>query len=408
MIISISLFLISIGIFLFIVQSISRNKKRILKKEEKEPKIAVLIPARDESAVIEELLDSIEKQSIKIKKEDIYIIMESKKDPTYSLAQKKGFSTLFRTTTIQRKGYALDEGIKQILKQKKYYDLYFIFDADNVLDKNFIKEMILSYKKGYKIAIGHRYPKNPNDSLTAVASSLVFLLLNTILNKDRMKKNRGIILSGTGFYIKGEIIEDLKGYPFHTLTEDYELSLYSTVENIPSCYNEKAIYYDEQPRTLKISMIQRTRWIKGFLEVRHKYIPKMRKALMKKDFPSGVLNDLIGITPIVFILTGILFYLGYDIFCITVCFIFQSNLLFHFLLECIIIILTIYFILQGITIFIFIKEKDHLNITWLTKIKVIFYHPIFLVTYIPCAVKALLVKNINWVKIEHFGKKENK
>ena len=198
------------------------------------------------------------------------------------------------------------------------------------------------------------------------------------------------------------------GYPFHTLTEDYELSLYSTVYNVPSTYNDKAVYYDEQPIYFKQSFVQRTRWIKGFFEVRHKYVPLLRKALMKKDFPSGILNDLIGITPLIFILIGIFFYLGYDLFCILACIIFQSTLFIRFLLELFFLFLIIYFILQVLTIFILIREKKYLSFSLSMKVKVCFYHPIFLFTYIPCALKALLVRNVVWTKIEHYGKRDKK
>lgn len=401
----ISLIFISIGLFLFFVQKLSRNKKRDLIKKKDIASFSILIPARDESAVIEDLLDSIQKQSIKIPSKDIYVIIESREDPTYNIAKKRGISIVVRKGRIHRKGYALEEAVTQILKKGKHYDLYFIFDADNVLSETFIEEMFISYKQGFEIAAGCRCPKNARDSIVAAASSLIFLLLNSILNKDRMKKNRGVILSGTGFYLSGTLIEKLHGYPFHTLTEDYELSLYSTIHNIASTYNEKAIYYDEQPISLKQSMIQRTRWIKGFFEVRRKYVEKLRKALIKKDFPSGILNDLIGITPVIFLLIGVSFYLGYNLFCIITCLLFRSSLIFQFLFTFGMTLFLLYFLLQILTLFIMIYEKEHLNLSFGMYVRLLFYHPIFLSTYIHCAIKALFSKRLEWIKIEHYGNK---
>ena len=48
-------------------------------------------------------------------------------------------------------------------------------------------------------------------------------------------------------------MEDWQGFPFNTLTEDYELTLYSTLNNLTTTYNEKAIFYDEQPDSFKVS-----------------------------------------------------------------------------------------------------------------------------------------------------------
>ena len=53
---------------------------------------------------------------------------------------------------LKRKGYALMEAIEKITKTKNY-DAYFIFDADNILDKNYISEMNKSFMSGYDIGI---------------------------------------------------------------------------------------------------------------------------------------------------------------------------------------------------------------------------------------------------------------
>ena len=59
----------------------------------------------------------------------------------------------------KRKGFVLDDAIKEILKSNKKYDAYFIFDADNILDKNYIKEMTKSFDEGYDIGIGYEILK---------------------------------------------------------------------------------------------------------------------------------------------------------------------------------------------------------------------------------------------------------
>ena len=78
---------------------------------------------------------------------DVYIIVEDKSDPTVDIA-KKYKSTIFirKRLDLKRKGYAIDELIKYLEEKKKYYNAYFILDADNVLDENFLLEMEKSYK----------------------------------------------------------------------------------------------------------------------------------------------------------------------------------------------------------------------------------------------------------------------
>ena len=176
--------------------------------------------------------------------------------------------------TKKRKGYALDDAIKEILSKNKKYDAYFVFDADNILDKNYIKEMINSIEEGYDIGISYRNTKN-SSTLVAASSALTFSMINTIGNQLKSKYTNNLTISGTGYYIKGSLVEDWQGFPFNTLTEDYELTLYSTLNNLTTTYNEKAIFYDEQPDSFKISMKQRTRWVKGYFEARKIYIKEI-------------------------------------------------------------------------------------------------------------------------------------
>ena len=210
MITLICLVLIFIASYLLIKEYIValKGSKVTLKRIYDNPSFAVLIPARDESKVISNLIDSIEKQTFKIDSKDIYIIVESKKDKTVDIAKERNINIIYRKnlTNRRRKGYALDDAIKEILRKKKHYDAYFIFDADNVLDRNYFKEMVKSYKKGYDIGIGYRNTKNGNSSIFSACSSLTFSMINTFSNNYKMKHNLTLTVSGTGFYIKGKIL----------------------------------------------------------------------------------------------------------------------------------------------------------------------------------------------------------
>ena len=98
---------------------------RELVKSTDEPTFAVLIPAKDESAVIEGLLSSLDNQSYKINKNDIYVIVEDKNDPTYNIALKRGNRVVVRRDfTYKCKGGALDEAVKLIISEGKHYDAY--------------------------------------------------------------------------------------------------------------------------------------------------------------------------------------------------------------------------------------------------------------------------------------------
>lgn len=363
------------------------------KKYNNKKRYCILIPARYESKVINNLLLSITKQTTKINPKDIYIIVESIKDKTVDIAKQYNMNIILRENlSLKRKGYALNDAVTYILKKQIHYDAYFIFDADNILDKDFIKNMEKSINEGYDIAIGYRNTKNSN-TLVSASSALTFSMINTMLNERKNKYHNNLTISGTGYYIKGSIIEEWNSFPFHSLTEDYELTLYAILHNLTTTYNKKAIFYDEQPDNFNISLKQRTRWVKGYFEARKKYINKISKSETKNDpnFASKV-NAFLGVTPYIYIIIGLLIIL----FNILI-----TKGITTFLCYLTIFLLLIYTVLVLFTIIMLKKEKNSLNISKSMKIKVIFYNPIFMFSYIICLLRTIFIKDIKWDKIDH-------
>ena len=363
------------------------------KKYNNKKRYCILIPARYESKVINNLLLSITKQTTKINPKDIYIIVESIKDKTVDIAKQYNMNIILRENlSLKRKGYALNDAVTYILKKQIHYDAYFIFDADNILDKDFIKNMEKSINEGYDIGIGYRNTKNSN-TLVSASSALTFSMINTMLNERKNKYHNNLTISGTGYYIKGSIIEEWNSFPFHSLTEDYELTLYAILHNLTTTYNKKAIFYDEQPDNFNISLKQRTRWVKGYFEARKKYINKISKSETKNDpnFASKV-NAFLGVTPYIYIIIGLLIIL----FNILI-----TKGITTFLCYLTIFLLLIYLVLSIFTILMLKKEKNNLNISKSMKIKVIFYNPIFMLSYIICLLRTIFIKDIKWDKIDH-------
>lgn len=367
------------------------------------PHFGILIPARNESKVIEGLLESIREQTYPVDMEDVYVIIEDTSDPTVSIAQRFGATIIVRThPERRRKGYALDEAIKQILKEQKDYDAYFVFDADNILASTFLEEMKTTYLQGYDTAVGNRKSKNGIDKhVISVCSILTFGMLNALGNHRKVEYEKNIIITGSGFYIKGDWIKKWKGYPFHTLTEDYEFSMYATLHGLTTGYNENAIVYDEQPTTCDQSRIQRTRWIRGFIECRKIYASKLRKESKKASRNRGSkYADGVGILPYVLMVAGAICLI---VFNLIIAFLLALQNKVEYMLYIMIGIITfviVYVILLLFTIFL-LKKDDHLHLSSSMKRKTILFNPIFLMSYVPCALDALFRRKIDWKPIEH-------
>lgn len=383
------LIVVFFGILLFLL-FLPKDAYVLEKNINQNPRFAVLIPARDESEVIEGILKSIDNQTRKILWEDVFVIVERQDDPTVLICKKYGATVVVRKHLERKsKGYALDEALLFLEEQQKYYDAYFIFDADNIIDKNFFKEMEQDYLKGYAISTGYRGYKNANDSLVASAAGVIYIFINEWINKSNMKKCRNLMLSGTGFYIHGNYIKQFKGYPFHSLCEDVELSYYATLHGLSMHYNSKAIFYDEQPTKMNVSIKQRKRWVRGYFQNWIKNIFPLFKVLKKNPINKGsIWNMIFGVLPLIFFLFIIVLL---EILCIILGKIWLSLL----------VIMMIYLILAFATFLILIKERNRLSMKFGIFLGTIWYHPIFLCTYLWVAFLAFFQKNMTWDKIPH-------
>jgi len=372
-----------------------RKNKIELSPRAKKPEFAVLIPARDESVVIEGLLTSLEKQTVEVKPENVYVIVETSADPTVEICRKHGVNVFVRpkvTPKRARKGFALDEVVREILRKKRY-DLYFIFDADNVLTPKFVEEMLRSYMAGYEIVTGYRNAKNGNANVIAAMSCLTFSMINTLVNRDRVRHQANIVFSGTGYCIDGELVDRWQGWPFRSLTEDYEISLYATLHGLTTYYNEAAVFYDEQPTRYAQTVAQRVRWIKGYFSARRKYVPLMRGRKRARNLGS-LKKECIGVKPAILAVVGAFLMMVGGVVMLG-----RQGEWGWALIVVFMALAILYIVLAAVTVQILRQEK--LDLTRRMKVRVVLVNPLYLVTYVPCALKALLKREVAWVKIEH-------
>ena len=75
-------------------------------------------------------------------------------------------------------------------------------------------------------------------------------------------------------------------------------------------------------------------------------------------------------------------------------------LAYKFFGQFLFLIFICYMVLLIATMIIIIREKK-IDLSTSSKIKAIFFNPIFLISYVYCAIVALTHKNLDWKKINH-------
>ncbi len=240
---------------------------RKFKPAKKQHKYAVLVAARNEETVINNLIESIKRQDYPTELVDIFVVADNCTDNTAQIARDAGAITYERFDNEHRtKGYALQFLVKNIDNDYGVdaYEGYFIFDADNLLKRDFISRMNDAFDSGEKIITSYRNTKNFSDNWISASYGIHWLRTVRTEHRARSKFHLATRIQGTGFLFSWELIKD--GWNYTSLTEDRAFSADAVANGYSISYNHEAEFYDEQPTDLKIAMRQRIRWAKGHLQ----------------------------------------------------------------------------------------------------------------------------------------------
>lgn len=239
---------------------------RKFKPAKKNHKYAIVIAARNEEAVIGNLLDSIKKQDYPSELITTFVVADNCTDNTAKVVRDKGAICYERFDNERKtKGFALQYLFDRIEEDygRMSFEGYFVFDADNLLKQDYISRMNDSFDAGEKIITSYRNTKNFDENW--IAANYALHWLRSIRNNHRARSVLRLAtnIQGTGFLFSNEVVRD--GWKYTSLTEDRALTADAVAQGYRISYNNAAMFYDEQPVSLKIALRQRLRWSKGHL-----------------------------------------------------------------------------------------------------------------------------------------------
>lgn len=395
-------------------------------------KYAVIICARNEETVIHNLIDSIKKQKYPEDKIDVFVIADNCDDKTAQIALKHNAFVIERfNKDYVGKGFALDFGMNVIYREclGKYiggsicgrdrdahilcpegielnknakYEAFFIFDADNVLDKHYFEAMNRLYDQGFTVGTSYRNTKNFDSNWISSGYATWFIREARFLSQARFHLNTSCAISGTGFYTDVKIIEKSGGWKWYLLTEDIQFATENIINANRIGYASDAVLYDEQPIKFSDSWNQRFRWTRGFYQVFVKYSARLVKHIfsnpkghkfacydMLMTISPGLLITMIAILfNLVILILGLIGILSFG----KVIAASLSSIIF-----CVINYVLFMFVLGVITLFV---EWLKVRATTSSKVKAMFTFPFFMLTYIPIAIIAAF-KRVGWKPIKH-------
>lgn len=382
--------------------------KKKYPKAKVQHKYGVIIPARNEEAVIGNLIQSVYKNNYPQEKLQVFVIAHNCTDNTAKIARELG-ATVYEYENKEEctMGYAFRYLFDRIREDYgvKNYDGFFLFNADNILSADYFEKMNDAFDAtgGEKIITSFRNSKNFGTNVMSGLYGLYFTIGCRFESRGRTAVGCSTRVQGTGYVINSKLVEN--GWKYVTLTEDWEFSADRVIQGSKIEFCDDAVFYDEQPTTFKIMWRQRLRWSRGHLLVCITRFKDLIKSLFsrKKHKNKGSVYDMfINCMPVCAIVTAIgalqmIAYLLSPLFgvslvdAVTKC---LTTLGFSLSSFCV----TNFFA----AIIAFIAERKRITgVSFGHKVLITLLWPLFVLIQFPIDIIAIFKKNLGWKPIPH-------
>lgn len=360
-------------------------------------RFAVLISARNEEAVLGHLLDSIRAQDYPSDLITTFVVADNCTDATAQVARAHGAVVYERFNRSQvGKGYALDFLLQRIHRDYgSCFDGFFVFDADNLLQPDYITQMNRTFSDGYSIVTSYRNSKNFGSNWISAGYGLWFLREAEFLNHARSLLGTSCAVSGTGFLFHRNVLTGLGGWRFYLLTEDIEFTIASILSGYRVGYCKDAVLFDEQPVTFRQSWRQRLRWAKGYLQVFRAYGLQLVKGIFREG-GFACFDMTMAIMPaIALTVLGMAGNLTAAVLCSV-----SGQSLMPAILSVAEMLANTYLLLLFLGGITTATQWKQIHTTTAKKLLYTLTFPLFMMTYIPISFAALF-QRVEWKPIEH-------
>ncbi|MBV9601234.1 MAG: glycosyltransferase [Chloroflexi bacterium] len=238
-------------------------------------RFAILVPAHNEEAVIERLLQSLDALDYPRDRFDVCVVADNCDDSTASIARRAGARVHERFATDERaKGFALRWLLQQLEREARDYDAFVIVDADSILAPNFLRAMDARLGSGARAVQAYYSVLNAQQSAIAGLRYAALAAVHFLRPLGRSTFGWSCGLKGNGMCFEAGTLREFT-WRWFTLAEDVEFHLALVEHGIAVEFAPETWVKADMPLTLKQSASQNSRWEQGRLQLVRRYVPKL-------------------------------------------------------------------------------------------------------------------------------------
>jgi len=261
------------------------------REESETGRIAIVVPAHNESESIGRTLDSLMTAARADGNADVWVIADNCDDDTAQQAEAAGTRVIVRRNLqLRGKGHALECAFSRLAPMG--YAWLLVIDADSTLEPGFLSAMRAAMHPG-RNALQACYLSQAGRHLRSRVSRLAQWGFNLVrpLARERLGFSCGLL--GNGFALRADLLERLP-YRAHSVVEDleYHLLLVNAGERVH--FVADAVVTGEIADTREGARTQRTRWEGGRLRMLREHLgPLLKRTLTGDRAAAELLADLL-------------------------------------------------------------------------------------------------------------------
>lgn len=227
------------------------------------PRFSIIVPARNESAVIGGMVTQIRTQTYV--DWQLLVIANNCSDDTAQVARAAaGADPRVRVVEAEFpsgvKADALNLGLSSASG-----DVVVELDADNSVTATFLAELAQAFGDPSTVAVQTAIrAQNTADGFLPLMQDVEFCIYSEVYNRGRRSLGLSSSIGGTGFAIRATVLRDMGGWSRH-LVEDFELHMRLARAGVPVEYLGGTVVHDEKPADWRALVRQRRRWVRGHL-----------------------------------------------------------------------------------------------------------------------------------------------
>ncbi len=250
-----------------------RNKQKHSYEEVAElPKFSLIVPAKDESAVIARCLNALLNIDYPRDKMEIIVVEGNSKDATKEICTKFSEKNPAIAKVICEKSSNGKPAALNLALTHVSGDIVGVFDADSIPEKSVLRKMA-SYFQDKSIAAvqGSTVSLNENQNMLSKIAAMEDKAWFQGLMGGREKLKLFVPFTGSCQFIRSNILEEMGGWDESALAEDVEMALELTKRGHAVSFAPDICSGQETPSNLRSLFTQRTRWYRGYMEAAFKY-----------------------------------------------------------------------------------------------------------------------------------------